>query len=189
MSTTPPTPATSATEPGKSLGIAALICAFVIAPVGLILGLVSRSESKRAGMAPTTLAKLAIILGAIFTGLAVIGTITVIVFLSVVAGSAVSSVDKTAHCTTLTSYLSTLDSFAATNGSSYDEDATRTVEQIGNRVMADPPTSQIGSTAEYLATSAANLIAHDGEVYLPDDPTGNAASMLATNIRDYCAAE
>lgn len=188
MSATPPALTAPTAEPGRNLGIAALICAFLIAPVGLILGLVSRSESKRVGAAPTTLAKLAIILGAVFTGLAVIGTVAVIVFVSVVAGSAVSSADKATRCTTLSGYLSTLDSFAATSSSSYDEDATRTVEEIGNTVMADPPTSQIKSTAEYLASSAANLIANDGEFYLADDPTGGAATLLATNIRDYCGA-
>ncbi|MFT4259492.1 DUF4190 domain-containing protein [Microbacterium sp.] len=189
MNAAPTTRPVGTPAPGTSLGIVALICAFLIAPVGLILGLVSRSESKRAGAAPTTLAKLAIILSSAFTGLAIIGTVAVIVFVSVIAGSTVSSADKATRCTTLTGYLSTLDSFAATSGSSYDEDSTRTVEEIGNSVMADPPTSQMKSTAEYLSSSAANLIANDGEFYLPDDPTGGAASLLATNIRDYCAAE
>ena len=68
-----------AVVPGKTLGIVALILAFIASPIGFILGLVAKSQSKKAG-AKNTPATVAIVLGLIFT----IGYI--IVFGSIAAG-------------------------------------------------------------------------------------------------------
>lgn len=59
-------PAPAASQPGKVLGIVGLILAFIIPPVGLILGIVALVQSKKAG-AKNGIALTAIILGAIFT--------------------------------------------------------------------------------------------------------------------------
>ena len=55
-----------AAVPGKTLGIVAVIVAFLAAPIGFILGLVAKSQSKKAG-AKNTPAVVAIVLGLLFT--------------------------------------------------------------------------------------------------------------------------
>lgn len=66
--------------PGKTLGIVALVVVFFFSLVGLILGYVARSQSKKAG-ASNTPALVAIILGWIFLVLSiVIGIIIAVTF-------------------------------------------------------------------------------------------------------------
>lgn len=72
-------------EPGKTLGIVALIVVFFASLIGLILGYVARSQSKKAGVKNTP-AKVAIILGWIFLVLTIIGSIILVVVL-VTAGA------------------------------------------------------------------------------------------------------
>jgi hypothetical protein len=69
---TTPAPAPAPAVPGKTLGIVALIVAFFFSVVGLILGIVARNQSKAAGVENTP-AKIAIILGIVFTVLSIIG--------------------------------------------------------------------------------------------------------------------
>ena len=64
MTTPAPTPAP--VVPGKTLGIVALVLAFLAPLIGAILGFVARNQSKAAGVENTP-AKIAIILGIIFT--------------------------------------------------------------------------------------------------------------------------
>jgi hypothetical protein len=66
--------------PGKTLGIVALVVVFFASLIGLILGYVARSQSKKAGVKNTP-AKIAIILGWIFLVLTIIGTIIFVVVL------------------------------------------------------------------------------------------------------------
>ena len=66
------TPAPAPVVPGKTLGIVALIVTFFASVIGLILGIVARNQSKAAGVENTP-AKVAIILGIIFTVLSIIG--------------------------------------------------------------------------------------------------------------------
>jgi preprotein translocase subunit SecG len=60
-----PAPAAPAVVPGKTLGIVALILAFVFQLLGLILGIVASNQSKKAGVKNGP-AKAAIILSIIF---------------------------------------------------------------------------------------------------------------------------
>ena len=60
------TNAAPAAVPGKTLGIVALVLAFLAPIIGFILGLVARSQSKKAGVSNTP-ATVAIVLGLIFT--------------------------------------------------------------------------------------------------------------------------
>lgn len=78
MTDATPAPAPAASD-GKTLGVVALIFAFVFQLLGLILGIVASGQSKRAGVKNTP-AKVAIILSIIFM---VIG---VIIAISVIAG-------------------------------------------------------------------------------------------------------
>lgn len=66
------------TEAGKTLGIIAVVVVFFASVVGLILGYVARSQSRKAGVANTP-AKVAIILGWIFTVIGIIGGIIALV--------------------------------------------------------------------------------------------------------------
>ncbi|MEO5921212.1 MAG: hypothetical protein ABIQ01_08725 [Pseudolysinimonas sp.] len=83
--TTPPPAAAPAATPGdgKTLGIVGLILAFLAAPVGFIISLVARGQSKKAGV-PNTPATAGIIIGLILTLIWI-----VIVVVSVIAGLAV----------------------------------------------------------------------------------------------------
>jgi len=75
-------PAPGAPVPGKTLGIVALVVVFFASLIGLILGYVARSQSKKAGV-PNTPAKVAIILGWIFLVLSIIvGIILTIVLVN-----------------------------------------------------------------------------------------------------------
>lgn len=67
-------PVAAPVVPGKTLGIVALIVAFFFSLLGLILGLVARSQSKRAGVKNTP-ATIAIVLSIIFMVLGIIGGI------------------------------------------------------------------------------------------------------------------
>jgi uncharacterized YccA/Bax inhibitor family protein len=68
--------------PGKTLGIVGLILAFIAAPIGFIISLVARGQSKKAG-APNGPATAGIIIGLIITLIWI-----VIIIVSVVAGAA-----------------------------------------------------------------------------------------------------
>lgn len=72
-------------NPGKVLGIVALISVFFISLLGLILGFVANSQSKKVGLKNGP-AKAAIILGFIFIALTIIGIIIAVVLTGMAAG-------------------------------------------------------------------------------------------------------
>ena len=74
MTAAAPAPAAPATVPGKTLGIISILLTVPLglSLIGLILGIVARNQSKAAGVENTP-AKVAIILGIIFTVLSIIG--------------------------------------------------------------------------------------------------------------------
>lgn len=76
-------------DPGRTMGIIALVAVFFISILGLILGYVARSTSKKAGFQNTP-AKIAIILGWIFLVLGIIGTIIVIIVLATAGAGALN---------------------------------------------------------------------------------------------------
>ncbi|MFZ2964900.1 MAG: DUF4190 domain-containing protein [Rhodoglobus sp.] len=82
---TAPTPAPAA-APTNVLAIISLIAAFVIAPVGIILGFIAQNQIKTSGEGGAGLAKAGIILGIVFTVLYVlfiiIGAVLPLLFLS-----------------------------------------------------------------------------------------------------------
>tara|TARA_R110002020_G_scaffold199441_2_gene400868 strand:- start:144 stop:425 length:282 start_codon:yes stop_codon:yes gene_type:complete len=69
-----PAPPVQQAEPGKTMGIIALVAVFFISLLGLILGLIAQSQSKAAGL-PNTPAKVAVILGIIFLVLQIVGSV------------------------------------------------------------------------------------------------------------------
>ncbi|GAA1694476.1 hypothetical protein GCM10009808_09460 [Microbacterium sediminicola] len=73
-------PAPTPPEPGKALGIVALVAVFFFSVVGLILGIVAQSMSKKNGVTNTP-AKIAVILGVIFLAIQVAVLIFVVPFL------------------------------------------------------------------------------------------------------------
>jgi hypothetical protein len=79
-------PPAGTTVPGKTLGIVALVVVFFFSLVGLILGYVAKSQSKKAGV-PNTPATVAIILGWVFLVLSIIATIIIIVVIAAGAGA------------------------------------------------------------------------------------------------------
>ena len=66
--------ATAAENPGKTLGIVALIASFFVSLLGLILGIVALNQSKKAGY-PNGPAKAAIIISIVFMVLGLIAVI------------------------------------------------------------------------------------------------------------------
>ena len=79
-----------AEDPGKTLGIIALVAVFFISLLGLILGYVARGQSKKAGFKNTP-AKVAIILGWIFLALTILAIILSIVFGAMAVGAGIDS--------------------------------------------------------------------------------------------------
>lgn len=65
--------ANAAVDPGRTLGIVGLVLSIFIPIVGLIISIIARRKSKIAGFA-NTLAMVGIIVGAVFTLLAIGGT-------------------------------------------------------------------------------------------------------------------
>ncbi len=70
--------AAPASTPGKTLGIVGLILAFLAPFIGLILSIVAKVQSRKAGV-PNGIATAGIIVGAILTVIGLIITISVIV--------------------------------------------------------------------------------------------------------------
>jgi hypothetical protein len=85
----PPYEAATPSEAGKGLGIAGFIVDFFVAPVGLILSIVAKVQSSRAGV-KNGLATAGIILGVIFT----IGGVIGIVAFGVAIGGAAAECAK-----------------------------------------------------------------------------------------------
>jgi heme/copper-type cytochrome/quinol oxidase subunit 2 len=85
-----PVPVATAAVPGKGLGIAGLILAIFLPIIGLIVSIIARSQSKRAGFSngPATAG---IVIGILFTIFAIIG--------GIIAG--VSSANLLAQCAEL----------------------------------------------------------------------------------------
>lgn len=77
-------PAAPTEDPGKTLGIVGLVLAFIAPLIGLIVSLVARSKSKAAGF-QNGLATAGIVIGAIFTAVALLVTIVLGVTLGSVA--------------------------------------------------------------------------------------------------------
>lgn len=72
MSTSYPTSSVSAAEdPGRTLGIVGLVLAFVTSLPGLIVSIIAHRKSKAAGF-NNVIAKVGIVVGAIFTGFGLI---------------------------------------------------------------------------------------------------------------------
>lgn len=71
------TPAPATASDGKTLGIVALVVTFFVSLVGIILGFVAKSQSKKAGVKNTP-ATVAIVLGFIFLAIQIIWIIVAI---------------------------------------------------------------------------------------------------------------
>lgn len=77
-----PAPVPAPTSDGKTLGIVGLVLAFVFALAGLIVSIIARSQSKKAGV-PNTPATVGLVLSIIF----LIGQIVTIILLTTVFAS------------------------------------------------------------------------------------------------------
>ncbi|RQP08976.1 MAG: hypothetical protein EAS51_12980 [Microbacteriaceae bacterium] len=55
--------------PARPLDAAALVCAVLVAPLGVVLGLMSRSAAKASGLRPNVVASAAIVIGTVITGI------------------------------------------------------------------------------------------------------------------------
>ncbi|RZT62357.1 uncharacterized protein DUF4190 [Microcella alkaliphila] len=64
-------PTAQPVAPTNSFAIVALICSFVVPPVGLVFGIIAQHQIARTGEQGAGLALAAIILSAVFTGLIV----------------------------------------------------------------------------------------------------------------------
>lgn len=85
-----PTPYTApaAGAPTNTLAIIALIAAFVIAPLGIVLGFIAQGQIKTSGEAGAGLAKAGIILGFVFTGLGLLAIVLGTILPLLILGSA-----------------------------------------------------------------------------------------------------
>lgn len=106
--TTPPPPAAApapAAVPGKTLGIVALILAFLAPLIGAILGFVAKAQSKAAGIKNTP-ATAAIVIGLILTVLYLVLLIAIPIITASTLGAACAGLEPgvydTGNGTTLT---------------------------------------------------------------------------------------
>jgi len=88
----PAAPAAAPVVPGKTLGIVALILAFLAPLIGAILGFVAKAQSKPAGFKNTP-ATVAIVLGIIFTVLYVILLIVLPIITAATLGAACAGLE------------------------------------------------------------------------------------------------
>jgi hypothetical protein len=104
-----------APNPGTGLGIAGLIVDFFIAPLGLILSIVGKVQSRRAGV-PNAVATAGIVLGIVFT----LGVVTLAVVLGSVLGGAAAECGKLGNGTHVvgnSTYTCAPGSFTVSTGS------------------------------------------------------------------------
>jgi len=73
----PPAPAAAPASDGKTLGIVALIVAFFFSLIGVVLGFVAKSQSKKAGVKNTP-ATVAIVLGIVFFVITIISIVALV---------------------------------------------------------------------------------------------------------------
>ena len=95
-----PTPQPAAAEPGKGLSIAAIIFAFLVPIVGLILGIVAMVQSKKAGR-KNGLALASVIIGALLS----IGWIIFWVSMAALGGGAVDALEACRNGASSVEYL------------------------------------------------------------------------------------
>ncbi len=84
---TQPYPYPPATRGTNTMAILAIIFAFVFAPLGIVFGLIARSQIKQSGEEGAGLAMAGIIIGAIFSALFVLLIVFWIVFIAALASS------------------------------------------------------------------------------------------------------
>ena len=82
----PQPPVQSDDYPGKTLGIVGLVLAILIPLIGLIISIIAKSQSKKAGR-DNTPAKIGVIIGAILVGLGVLWILFGIVLMIIAAAS------------------------------------------------------------------------------------------------------
>lgn len=85
-----------AAQPGKTLGIVALVLAFLAAPIGVILGIVALVQSKKAG-AKNGLAIAAIIVGAVITVIEIIVIATMLAAMAALSGASGDAIIQAAE--------------------------------------------------------------------------------------------
>jgi hypothetical protein len=75
-------------RPTNTLAIVALVMAFVFSPVGIVLGVVARKQIRETGEAGDGLALAGVIIGAVFTALAVVLVVIWVVAFAALIGYA-----------------------------------------------------------------------------------------------------
>jgi hypothetical protein len=75
-------------RPTNTLAIVALVMAFVFSPVGIVLGVVARKQIRETGEAGDGLALAGVIIGAVFTALAVVLVVIWIIAFAALVGYA-----------------------------------------------------------------------------------------------------
>lgn len=84
----PPQPGyPAAPRPTNTMAILALVFAFVFSPIGIVFGIIARRQIRQTGEAGEGLAKAGLILSVIFTALAVLSVVAMIVLLTMAAGA------------------------------------------------------------------------------------------------------
>lgn len=205
------TPTTAAAEavaqptPASGLDIAAIITAFLVAPVGIILGVVSRSQAKQAGRKASTLATVSIVVGSIVTGLTVIGITLPLIFVGAFVNNAATAAERAPKCAQLTTYLPELDAYAArpemranASEAEWSDFISTTVraDQIGNEVlqltipvtMRDAAEGLISYTGDEVNAIDDGNTGWQEEAVMFADGGFSQAGELSDEINAYCPA-
>ncbi|MEV7692988.1 DUF4190 domain-containing protein [Microbacterium sp. NPDC089189] len=205
MSTVHEDPSRRTTERADATGldITAIICAFVVAPVGIILGAVSRAQATKRGVGANTLSTLAIVLGSVFTALGILAVVVPIVVFGTMAGNAVSERDRQEACADLSPHVAALTTYGLLTpitGETPPDDAaefeaqTRAVNEIAEIVLARPREDTIAESAESVRSYSLDVLngfGFDGPTQLARAALSAEASVgsargLASAIEGYC---
>jgi len=198
--TTAPEPAAPAAASG--LDIAAIITAFLLAPVGIILGAVSRSQAKQAGRRANVLATVSIIVGSVVTGLTVLSIATPLILAAAFVGNAASSAERATECAQLTPSLPALDAWYQVEIPSENSDkatwtafivATDQAETAVDAVIAagvdDAAISEAAVGVKDYTQHANREIGNEGGAWAArvlEWAYTDDAGELASAIRSYC---
>lgn len=199
------TPVAPATAPATGLDIAAIITAFLLSPVGIILGAVSRSTAKNAGQRPNPLATVSIIVGSVVAAITVILIALPLILVAAAVNGAAADAERAPKCAQLTAYLPELTAYAdrpemreSASEAEWSDFISTTVraDDIGNEVlqltvpvtMRDDAESLIGYTGDMVNTIDNGNTAWQAESIMFAGGAFGSAGELADEITAYCPA-
>lgn len=113
--------------------VAALILAVLVAPVGLVLGVIAMVQARKQGRTSNGLALSAVIVGGVLTALGIAG----IVITATILGSFANEAQRLSFCTAVDSYRTDLSTVAAYESDDDPEQVAAAINSLFSSAAAD----------------------------------------------------